>query len=110
MKFLSWIILPILTIVLAAFAIVNRHLVIVSVEPFPLAFELPLYAVVFTTLFLGLLLGGLVVWWRQGRWRKTARANKREVGRLHQQMNNPNPANTDRQMVQVPDGAVAPGR
>jgi len=109
MKLLSWIMLPVLTIFLAAFAIANRHVVMVSIDPFPLSIGVPLYAVVFMALLLGLLAGGLMVWWRQGRWRKTARANKREVGRLHQELNDAKPA-PSQQIVQAQNGAVVAGR
>jgi uncharacterized integral membrane protein len=108
MKILTWIILPLLTLLLAVFAVANREVVPISADPFPFTVEMPLFIVVFIALFIGLLAGGFLTWWRQGRWRKTARENRREVGRLNQQLDG-QAGNGDRQMVQVKDGASAPG-
>jgi hypothetical protein len=95
-------------LLLAIFAVANRQAVAISADPFPIIVEMPLFIVVFIALFIGLLAGGFLAWWRQGRWRKTARVNKREVGRLNQQLNS-QAGSGDRQLVQVKDGAGAPG-
>jgi uncharacterized integral membrane protein len=109
MKILAWIALPLLTLILAAFAVANRQTVAISADPFPFVVEIPLFIVVFLALFVGLLAGGFLAWWRQGRWRQTARANKREVGRLNQQLNNQTGTAVGQQLVQVKDGQGAPG-
>ncbi len=104
MKILAWLILPLATILLAGFAIANRAGVTVSLDPFPLEFSLPLYLLIFATLLLGILTGGSVVWWRQGRWRRRARADKREVRRLNQALQSGDDG-AGRELVSVRDGA-----
>lgn len=69
------------------FALANRSFVNVSLDPFsggdsPWSIGLPLFVVVFVAIFLGMLAGGAVVWWGQGRWRREARSTRREVARL----------------------------
>lgn len=82
MKPLSWILLPLALVLMTGFAIANRHGVAISLDPFPLALDAPLYGVIFAAVFVGLLLGGLAAWWRQRRWRREARWLRREVKRL----------------------------
>lgn len=91
MRFLSWITLPPLTLATLYLAIANRHRVLFSLDPFSsddpaLAIEVPLFAVVLFSVFLGILLGGAAAWSRQGRWRKQARQSGREVKRLAQEV------------------------
>ena len=53
----------------AVVAIANRSPVTFSLDPFSdepsLALSLPLYLLVFLTFLLGVVLGGVTVWWRQ---------------------------------------------
>jgi uncharacterized integral membrane protein len=91
MRFLSWITLPPLTLATLYLAIANRHPVLFSLDPFnseepALALEVPLFAVVLFSVFLGILLGGASAWTRQGRWRKQARQTGREVKRLSKEV------------------------
>jgi len=91
MKLLSWITLPPLTVATLYLAIANRHHVLFSLDPFnadkpALALELPLFAIVLVSVFLGILLGGASAWTRQGRWRKQARQTGREVKRLSKEV------------------------
>ena len=70
-------------IVLAAFALANRQRVTVSFDPILpddpwLAVEVPLWAVLFAGIFIGLVAGGVATWLRQGRWRRRARLAERE--------------------------------
>jgi uncharacterized integral membrane protein len=77
-----------LGIVLVVLAVANRAPVTLILDPFatsPAAaaysWSVPLYLVVFGTLLLGVVLGGLVSWWTTGRWRGAA---KRARAQLHQ--------------------------
>ncbi|MEO0636841.1 MAG: lipopolysaccharide assembly protein LapA domain-containing protein [Pseudomonadota bacterium] len=74
-------------LVLLMFMIANRRSVLLSFDPFTqdnpaLAFEVPLFVLIFGALLVGLVLGGAVVWARQHRYRKLAREEHREVERL----------------------------
>lgn len=69
------------------FAVANRHWVKLSADPFSpdapvLSMEVPLYGIVFAALALGMILGGVAVWFGQGRWRNKARTGARELRKL----------------------------
>ncbi|HET8918410.1 MAG TPA: lipopolysaccharide assembly protein LapA domain-containing protein [Xanthobacteraceae bacterium] len=77
-----------LAIVVIAFAVANRQIVTVSLDPFsaehPAAsLTLPLFALVIVLLVLGVLIGGIAAWLRQSKWRRTARRLEREIADLH---------------------------
>ncbi|MFG1465459.1 lipopolysaccharide assembly protein LapA domain-containing protein [Xanthobacter sp. DSM 24535] len=77
-RFLSLLIgLPV-CIAVVALAVANRKMVTVSLDPFnpdsaTLAVTLPLFALIFATLILGVVIGGGVTWLSQGRFRREAR-------------------------------------
>lgn len=67
-----------LAIVLIALAVANRAPVAFTIDPFNpgnpgLTISLPLFVLLFAALALGLVLGSLATWFRQGRYRKAAR-------------------------------------
>ena len=67
-----------LAIVLIALAVANRAPVAFTIDPFNpgnpgLTASLPLFVLLFAALALGLVIGGIVTWLRQGRYRKAAR-------------------------------------
>ncbi len=82
MKLISWIILLSVTLVLALFAIANRHGVTLHFDPLPLELQAPVYILLMAAMLAGMVVGGWVVWWRQGRWRKEARNQRRTAERL----------------------------
>ena len=80
------IILPI-ALLFIAFSIANRQLVGVRLDPFagledPAFLELPLFILLMASLLIGLILGGVIVWFAQGKHRKAARLAQRETERL----------------------------
>jgi uncharacterized integral membrane protein len=90
-KILTGIIVVPLVVVIVAFAVANRQAVTVSFDPFSAvspayAATLPLFAVIFVVLILGVLIGGIAAWIRQGKWRRAARKLDGEVRVLHQEM------------------------
>lgn len=76
MKHLSWIITVPLLAVAVIFAVNHRRMVEIDLWPLPLAVQPPLYMIVLGAIFIGFLLGGLVVWWSQGRHRRRARSQR----------------------------------
>lgn len=83
-RFLSLLIGLPLSILAVALAVANRKPVTLSLDPFnpdapALAVSLPLFAVVFGALIVGVIAGGTVVWLRQGRARKEARAARKAL-------------------------------
>ena len=90
-KIVSILIVVPLAIVIVAFAVANRQSVTVSFDPFSsaspaYAATVPLFVLIFALLILGVLVGGVTAWIRQGRWRRTARRLDGEVRTLHQEM------------------------
>ncbi|WP_157014207.1 LapA family protein [Mesorhizobium xinjiangense] len=79
-----------LAVVLVALAVANRVPVPFTFDPFnpgnpALTLTLPLFVYLFAACALGLLIGSLATWLRQGRYRKEARTQRREVQSLLQQ-------------------------
>jgi uncharacterized integral membrane protein len=90
-KIVTAIIVVPLVVVIVAFAVANRQTVTVSFDPLSsaapaYAATLPLFAIVFAVLILGVLIGGIAAWIRQGRWRRTARRLDGEVRALHDEL------------------------
>lgn len=79
-----------LGVVLVALAVANRASTPFTLDPFnpgnpPLTAELPLFVWLFSALALGLVVGSLVTWIKQGRYRRLAREREAEVARLRQE-------------------------
>lgn len=67
-----------LAIVLIALAVANRGLTAFTLDPFnpgnpALTYSIPLFLLLFAALAVGMLLGSMVTWFKQGRYRKMAR-------------------------------------
>jgi uncharacterized integral membrane protein len=86
-KIVAALILGPLAIIIIAFAVANRQIVTVSLDPFSTdqpaaALTLPLFGLVIVLLIVGVVIGGVAAWLRQSKWRRTARQLEREVGDL----------------------------
>lgn len=84
------IFLPLLVFGVIA-AIANRGSVTLSLDPFSvtnpaIAFAVPLWLVIFSCVLLGVLLGGLGVYFGQGRFRREARSQRRRAARLEREL------------------------
>lgn len=84
--FLIFIVVP-LGVLMVAFGVANREPVRLTLDPFrpaetSLYLEAPLFLILFSVLALGLVLGGLITWLSQGKWRKAARERGREAADL----------------------------
>jgi uncharacterized integral membrane protein len=84
------IVLPLAAIIIA-FAVANRQMVTVSFDPFSTtdpayAATVPLFILIFALVILGVIVGGVASWLRQGAWRRTARKLDHDVRRLHQEL------------------------
>lgn len=90
-KIVAALILVPLAIVIIAFAVANRQIVTVSLDPFsssaPAAsVTLPLFALIILLLIIGVLIGGLAAWLRQAKWRSMARRLERQVQALRKKV------------------------
>ncbi|HEX5931127.1 MAG TPA: LapA family protein [Methyloceanibacter sp.] len=86
---LALVVIP-LGVVLVTLAIVNRKPALLVLDPFGgseggLSLEAPLFLFLLGAFALGLVVGGIATWLRQGKWRKTAREGAREARELRRQ-------------------------
>lgn len=84
------VVLP-LAIIFIVFAVANRHLVMLSFDPFDstdaaLGLSLPLFVVIIVFTMLGVLVGGIATWFGQRRWRRAARLNETEARNARAQL------------------------
>ncbi|OPZ00767.1 hypothetical protein A5906_21745 [Bradyrhizobium sacchari] len=83
-KFLTALIVIPLGLILATFAVANRHFVTVSFDPFmendpALSRTMPLFLLLILVAALGVVAGGSAVWFAQRRWRRAARRNEADA-------------------------------
>jgi Mn2+/Fe2+ NRAMP family transporter len=88
-KFRKYLILVLLALIIAVFAVANRHMVTVTLDPFAtadqpsaLVYSLPLFALAFILLIIGAIVGGIATWFGQHKWRRAARAREAEIRAL----------------------------
>ena len=84
LRFIKLVILIPVAVVLIVLSVANRHSVTLALNPFRpedqvLSFSAPLFVVVLAALIVGVVLGSLVTWLAQGRYRKQARVEATEA-------------------------------
>lgn len=89
-SFLKALVLVPIALLIVLFSVANRAPVRISLDPVSreapvLAYDLPLFIIVLAALAFGVLIGGLASWLAQGKHRKAARRNRREVDSLRSQ-------------------------
>ena len=104
-RFLKALILLPVAILIVLLAVANRAPVTLSLDPFSqaapeFAFQLPLFAVIFAAIMVGILIGGTASWLAQGRNRKTRRQLRRETRPLRYE--------TERLKAQSPSTTTLP--
>ena len=72
--------------VFVVFAVANRHTLTLNLWPLPLEIDLPVYIAVLGALAAGMAIGGSAQWISDGKWRRRARAGKREASALERQL------------------------
>jgi uncharacterized integral membrane protein len=83
-KFLTALVVIPLAVIFVAFAVLNRHSVTVSLDPFNAAnpsiyVSLPLFVLIIVVAIVGVIAGGLATWFGQRRWRRAARQHEAEA-------------------------------
>ena len=88
-KIVGWIVLVPLCLGLIVFALANRHLVAVNVNPFMSieaqaapGYGVPLFIVLYLVLLVGVLLGGIATWFAQAHHRRREKHWRREAQHL----------------------------
>lgn len=84
------IVIPLL-IVFVTFAVANRASVTVTFDPFDsvdpaFTVKMPLFLLVLTLIAFGIIIGGLVTWFGQHRWRVRARRAEKEANDLREKL------------------------
>jgi Na+/glutamate symporter len=84
-KVIAVLVLVPLMIAIVALALVNRHGVPISLDPFSAgdltnAVQVPLFVLVFGLVAGGVFVGGVAAWLNQGKWRRAARRAEWELG------------------------------
>lgn len=108
-RFVGWFILVPLCAILVIFALANRHVVSVRFDPVspdnPLIgnVDVPFFVVIYSMLFIGIVLGGIAVWFTQGPNRQAKRRYRREADRLTRELADarkaPRPNATDQALL-----------
>jgi putative membrane protein len=86
MRFLWWIVLALVAVVLILFAISNRETVSVELWPLPAVAEMPLYLMLLGTLLIGFVVGELLAWVGSLRWRREARRSRARIAMLEREL------------------------
>lgn len=90
-RFLKNIILFAIALVLLPLSVANRHGVNISLNPFDpqdprlTLTDVPLFWVMFSAILVGIAIGGLGAWAKQGKWRREARVRRTEADRWHRE-------------------------
>jgi uncharacterized integral membrane protein len=90
-RILTWVVFVPVAIVLVALAVANRAPAQFTIDPFNpgnpgLTVALPLFVYLFAALAVGLIVGSIATWLRQGRYRKAARESAAESRSLREQL------------------------
>ena len=90
-KIVSALVLVPLAIVFIAFAVANRQIILVSLDPFDqanpaLSIRLPLFALILIVIIAAVIVGGIAAWLRQSKWRRAARLAQAQVRELRAQV------------------------
>src|SRR5215203_4045792 len=109
-NFLKALILFPLAIVVVLLAVANRGPVTLSLDPFSreapeIAFMLPLFAVIFAAVMLGVVIGGMAAWLAQSKHRRAERRYKREARRLRTETARTRPSSGSTALTTVPAGS-----
>ena len=104
-RFLKALILLPVAILVVLLAVANRAPVTLSLDPFSqdapeFATQLPLFAVIFAAVMLGVVIGGMASWLAQGKNRKSRRRLRRETRQLRHE--------TERLKTQSPSNSNLP--
>jgi len=90
-KIFNGLVLLPLAIVFVIFAVANRHLVRLSLDPFngddpALSLKMPLFVVILLAAIAGVAAGGSATWFRQRRWRRAARRHEADAREARSQL------------------------
>ena len=86
MRLIFWLVVLPLAVYSAFFAVNNRGRVTLDFDPVPYSLDLPIFAGVLGAILIGLIVGGVAAWLRQGKWRRETRKLRRDVRDLNAEL------------------------
>ena len=89
-RIISLLILIPIAIVLIVLSVANRQAVTLALNPFDrgdqvMSVTLPFFIFLFFAIIVGMIIGSLVTWWNQGKYRSRARSSKKEAVKWHKE-------------------------
>jgi len=88
-RFLILVVLVPLAVVIVILSVANRGEATLSLDPFSLTpgltLSAPFFVFLFAALAVGVVIGGVATWVRQGRWRRAARSERARADALRQE-------------------------
>jgi len=97
-RFMLIVVFVPIAIILIALAVANRAPTAFTLDPFnpgnpALTVQLPLFFLLFAAIAIGMIVGSLATWFKQGRYRKLARVRGQELQTLADPRHAPGQAN-----------------
>ena len=114
-RFIKNMILLAIAVILVPLSVANRHTVSLSLNPFDpqdprlTVTDVPLFWIIFASLGIGIIVGGIGAWAKQGRWRKEARIKRREADKWHKEADQLREMNTAGEPLPNTQGLPGPG-
>jgi uncharacterized integral membrane protein len=96
-RIVSVLVLVPLAVVFILFAVANREMITLSLDPFDatrpaFTYRMPLFILIFVLLLVGILVGGTAAWFRQSKWRRIVRQLRSENRLLRAELTAQQPA------------------
>jgi len=112
-RFFAIAVLAPLTVIIVIFAVANREIVTISLDPLnsihpALAVKLPLFVLMFILVAFGVVVGGFAAWLRQGVWRTRARRAEAEARDLRVRLDAEQPRGNVPAVVERPPPFAVP--
>ena len=88
LTFIKYLIYLLVAAVLVAFSVPNHEFVKISLDPLStldaaaFSFQAPMYVIIFVSVAVGVFVGGVSVWFGQGRYRRSTRKFRSETNKL----------------------------
>lgn len=86
MRLILWLVVLPLAVYSAFFGVNNRGSLTLDFDPVPYSLDLPIFAGVLGAILIGLIVGGVAAWLRQGKWRRETRKLRRDVRGLEAEL------------------------
>jgi uncharacterized integral membrane protein len=87
-RFFKFVILVLLTLIVAVFAANNNQAVAIDLYPMPMKFEVSLFVIVFSAIIIGVVLSGTITSIKLLYWRRVARSAQEQLKKLEKEHKN----------------------